>query len=56
MIQKRNWTLRCMWVPAHIGMNAPLRAVWIKTPLRCTTFGVNVATTAAEGDSWAFAA
>ena len=22
-------TLRCVWVPAHIGANAPLNAVWI---------------------------
>lgn len=24
-------TLRCLWVPAHTGANAPLTAVWIET-------------------------
>jgi hypothetical protein len=23
--------LRCLWVPSHTGVNAPLRAVWIET-------------------------
>jgi hypothetical protein len=24
-------TLRCVWIPAHPGANAPLTAVWIET-------------------------
>jgi hypothetical protein len=56
MSQKKNWTLRCVWVPAHTGTNAPLTAVWIQTPQRTTTSRRNTAATPAEGDSWAYAA
>lgn len=31
MSQKRNWTLRCVWVPVGTAVNAPLAAVWIQT-------------------------
>ena len=56
MFQKKNWTLRCVWVPAHAGVNAPLTAVWIETPLRTPTRRYCTSTTSAEGDSWACAA
>jgi hypothetical protein len=57
MSQKKNWTLRCVWVPAHTGANAPLTAIWIQTPQRtAATSRRNTAATPAEGDSWAYAA
>jgi hypothetical protein len=49
MFQKKNWTLRCIWVPAHVGANAPLTAVWVQTPHRTATFRYNTATSLTEG-------
>jgi len=28
---QQHTTLRCIWMPAHTGVNAPLTAVWIET-------------------------
>ena len=28
---RRNVTLRCFWVPSHVGTHATLTAVWIET-------------------------
>ena len=55
MFQEKNWTLRCVWVPAHTGVNAPLTAVWIQTLLPTRSQDERVATSV-EGDSWALAA
>jgi hypothetical protein len=56
MLQDKNWMLRCVWGPAHIGSNAALTAVWIKTPHHTSTFPCDTVTTSAEGDSWICAA
>ena len=49
--------LRCMWVPAHTGPNAPLAAVWILTPRSSLTpRQAIVAPALAEGDLRACAA
>jgi hypothetical protein len=56
MSQKKNWTLRCVWVPVHTGANAPLTAVWIQTPLYPATEQCNVTAAPVEGDSWILAA
>jgi hypothetical protein len=54
--RKEPMMLRCMWVPAHTGPNAPLSAVWIQTP-RYMPVGRQTATAnAAEGDLQACAA
>lgn len=41
--------LRCIWVPAHTGANAPLIATWINS-------GQERVHSSAEGDLWACAA
>lgn len=56
MLQKDPMMLRCMWVPAHIGPNAPLTAVWIQTPRTLTAARQYATANAAEGDLWACAA
>jgi hypothetical protein len=45
----KNSGLRCVWVPAHAGANAPLIATWIN--LRQESVH-----NSAEGDLWACAA
>jgi hypothetical protein len=56
MSQKKNWTLRCVWVPAHSGANPPLTAVWIQTPVHTATSCCSTVATPAEGDLWPCAA
>ena len=54
MSQERNCTLRCVWVPAHIGVNAPLTAVWVRTAPAPSNQDPEALSP--EGDSWASAA
>lgn len=56
MSQKEKLTLRCVWVPTHIGGNASLAAVWIQMPGHPATVPSNAACTSEEGDWWACAA
>lgn len=54
MFHEKNWTLRCVWVPTHTGVNAPLTAVWIKTLSAQSHEAPETASL--EGDSWVWAA
>lgn len=54
MCQEKNWTLRCVWVPADTSVNASLTAVWIQTAPAPSHRDPEVASL--EGDSWARAA
>lgn len=45
----KNSGLRCVWLPAHAGVNAPLIATWINS-------GREHVHSSAEGDLWACAA
>lgn len=56
MFQEKTWTLRCVWIPTHTGINAPLSAVWIQELVPATTSRGDVAAASVEGDSWALAA
>jgi len=54
--RREETALRCVWMPANRGANAPLVAIWIETP--CLSHGVprELACNSMEGDSWACAA
>ena len=60
-LQNRS-TLRCVWVPAHMGPNAPLTAVWIvadsaSVPVTAVeTEQQGTALAAEESDPWCIAA
>jgi hypothetical protein len=56
MSQKTLSTLRCFWIPAHFGANAPLTAVWVQAPHCASKVRRTAATSQSEGDSWASAA
>jgi hypothetical protein len=48
--------LRCVWVPAYPGANAPLTAVWIETAQSYTTTNDNSGLSSDGPGSWLFAA
>lgn len=60
-LQNRS-ALRCVWVPAYIGPNAPLTAVWILADSACVpatsveTEEQGTALAAEEPDLWRIAA
>jgi hypothetical protein len=56
MFANDSMMLRCMWVPAHTGPNAPLSAVWIQTPRNLPVGRQSATASAVEGDLWASAA
>lgn len=49
----RQASLRCVWVPSHVGATAALTAVWIET---ATDSSKQESALASESDSWCHAA
>ena len=55
-IQRERTILRCVWMPARSGANAPLVATWIETPYGAEGSRPGISRGNAEGDCWIFAA
>lgn len=52
-ILPRHSMLRCVWVPSHTGIKAPLTAVWIEAKRPCSEARYSPIHDLSEGDSWA---